>query len=53
MKYKVAVIETYREVVEIDADNEDEALSAIWNRYQTEESLDGDVSLEEVKVELC
>ena len=53
MKYKVAVIETYKEVVEVEAENEDEALSTIWNRYQTEESLNGEISLEEVKVELC
>ena len=53
MKYKVAVIETYKEVVEVEADNEDEALSTIWQRYQDGEDLNGDIVLENVNIELC
>ncbi len=53
MKYKIAVFETYKEIVEVDANDEDEALSAVWSKYQNEETLDGEVSLEEVKVELA
>lgn len=52
MKYKVAVIETYREVVDVDAESEEEALSLIWDRYQEEDSLGGDVELEDVRIEL-
>ena len=53
MKYKVAVIETYKEIVEVEAKDEDEALSKIWDRYQEEDSLGGEVALEDVKIELC
>lgn len=53
MKYKVAVIETYKEIVEIEAENDDEALAEVWKRYQEEDSLGGEVTLEEVKVELA
>lgn len=53
MKYKVAVIETYKEIVEVEADSDDEALNIVWNRYQEEDSLGGDVNLEEVSVELA
>lgn len=53
MKYKVAVIETYKEIVEVEADSDDEALNIVWNRYQEEDSLGGDVNLKEVSVELA
>lgn len=53
MKYKVAIVETYREIVEIEAENEDEALSSIWEKYQSEDNLNGSIELESVKVELA
>lgn len=52
MKYKVAIIETYKEVVEVEALSEDEALSAVWEKYQNEDNLGGNVELESVSIEL-
>ncbi len=52
MKYKVAVIETYKEIVEVEAETEEEAINNVWTRYEEDESLGGDVELDEVRVEL-
>lgn len=53
MKYKVAIVETYKEIVEVEAESDDEAIEIVWNRYQDEDSLGGDVNLEKVSVELA
>ncbi len=53
MKYKIAVIEKYKEIVEVEATSEDEALSAVWDKYQNGEDLNGDIALESVDIELC
>lgn len=53
MEYKVAIVETYREIVEVEAENEDEALSSVWEKYQNEDNMNGSIELESVKVELA
>lgn len=52
MKYKVAVIETYKEIVEVEAETEQDAVNEVWRRYQEEDNLGGDIDIVDVKIEL-
>lgn len=52
MKFKVAVIETYKEIIEIEAENEQDAVNEAWKRYQEEENLGGDIDIVDVAIEI-
>jgi hypothetical protein len=52
MKYKVAVIETYKEVIEVEAENEMDAINVAWKRYEEEENLGGEIDIVDVSMEI-
>lgn len=52
MKFKVAVIETYKEIIEIEAESEQDAINEAWRRYQEEDNLGGDVDIVDVAMEI-
>ena len=52
MKFKVAVVETYKEVIEVEAENEQDALNVAWKRYEEEENLGGEIDIVDVMMEI-